>query len=584
MSQISTSERSPRVEAAVKAILLELSGFNLDELDKSVTFLELGFDSLFLIQFSQALKKKLNLKISFRQLIEEIGNFSGLITYVAQKAEDSVLPAAPVAQAPAAAQVPAANAAPSSSAPAVDPPMVMMPASSPSAQSMPIMSSAAPLNPSDLSGLEAIMAHQLQVMAQQLDMLRVYQGSAPAVAPTPMPAPAPTNETSAAPALNPEIDQSVSVPVPTQTKPDVAQLERKRFGPYKPIKRGKDGGLTERQQKHLDALVQRFCARTAKSKELAQEHRPYFADPRGIAGFRQLWKEMVYQITTVRSEGAKLWDIDGNEYIDVAMGFGLNLFGQSPEFITKAVADQLALGVEIGPQSPLAGEVAKLMCELTGMDRVTFCNTGSEAVMAAIRLARTVSGRTKFAFFSSAYHGNFDQVIVRASVVGGQRRMAPAAPGVPDNMADNVLVLDYGDPASLDILRAHAHELAAVLVEPVQSAQPDLQPREFLHDLRALTAEADIALVIDEVITGFRAAPGGAQEWFGIQADMATYGKIIGGGMPMGALAGKGKYMDALDSGMWQYGDDSVPEEDMTFFAGTFVRHPLALAAAKVVL
>ena len=103
MSQISTSERSPRVEAAVKAILLELSGFNLDELDKSVTFLELGFDSLFLIQFSQALKKKLNLKISFRQLIEEIGNFSGLITYVAQKAEDSVLPAAPVAQAPAAA-------------------------------------------------------------------------------------------------------------------------------------------------------------------------------------------------------------------------------------------------------------------------------------------------------------------------------------------------------------------------------------------------------------------------------------------------------------------------------------------------
>ncbi|MEZ4662199.1 MAG: aminotransferase class III-fold pyridoxal phosphate-dependent enzyme [Caldilineaceae bacterium] len=329
--------------------------------------------------------------------------------------------------------------------------------------------------------------------------------------------------------------------------------------------------------------MQRFCDRTAKSKELAQQHRPYFADPRGIAGFRQIWKEMVYQITTVRSAGSKLWDIDGNEYIDVAMGFGLNLFGQSPDFITQAVADQLALGVEIGPQSPLAGEVAKLMCELTGMERVTFCNTGSEAVMAAIRLARTVSGRTKFAF-ASAYHGNFDQVIVRASVVGGQRRMTPAAPGVPDNMADNVLVLDYGDPASLDILRAHAHELAAVLVEPVQSAQPDLQPRAFLHELRALTAEADIALIVDEVITGFRAAPGGAQEWFGIQADMATYGKIIGGGMPMGALAGKAKYMDALDSGMWQYGDDSVPEEDMTFFAGTFVRHPLALAAAKVVL
>jgi len=140
--------------------------------------------------------------------------------------------------------------------------------------------------------------------------------------------------------------------------------------------------------------------------------------------------------------------------------------------------------------------------------------------------------------------------------------------------------LDYADPASLEILRAHAHELAAVMVEPVQSRAPGLQPREFMHELRAITEKSGTALIFDEVVTGFRCAPGGAQAYFGVQADMATYGKVIGGGMPIGILAGKKEYMDALDGGAWNYGDDSFPEVGVTFFAGTFVRHPLALAAA----
>ncbi len=134
--------------------------------------------------------------------------------------------------------------------------------------------------------------------------------------------------------------------------------------------------------------------------------------------------------------------------------------------------------------------------------------------------------------------------------------MSPAAPGVPDTIAQNALVLDYGDPAGLDIIREHADDIACVLIEPVQSSKPDLQPKEFLHKLYDLTRELDIAFIMDEVISGFRAAPGGAQEWFGVNADMATYGKVLGGGMPIGALAGKSKYMDGLDSGMWQYGDD----------------------------
>ncbi len=175
-------------------------------------------------------------------------------------------------------------------------------------------------------------------------------------------------------------------------------------------------------------------------------------------------------------------------------------------------------------------------------------------------------------------------MLVRAQIVDGERRPAPVAPGIPQHAVEEVLVLDYGTPESLELLRAHAHELAAVLVEPVQSRRPELQPVEFLREVRKITAESETALVFDEIITGFRAHPRGTQGLWGIEADLATYGKIIGGGMPIGALCGKAKYMDALDGGDWKYGDDSGPETGMTFFAGTYVRHPLAVRAALSVL
>lgn len=147
-----------------------------------------------------------------------------------------------------------------------------------------------------------------------------------------------------------------------------------------------------------------------------------------------------------------------------------------------------------------------------------------------------------------------------------------------------MLVLDYDSSESLDILKARAGELAAILVEPVQSRSPELQPKEFLHQLRRITKNSGAALIFDEVITGFRIHPGGAQAYFGVQADIATYGKVVGGGMPIGVIAGKSKFMDALDGGFWRFGDASVPEVGITFFAGTFVRHPLAMAAAKATL
>jgi len=353
-----------------------------------------------------------------------------------------------------------------------------------------------------------------------------------------------------------------------------------RFGPYKPIEKGDKGGLTATQHKALDELIARYTAKTPGSKAYTAEHRPHFADPRAVSGFKSLWKEMVYPIVSSRSKNARIWDIDGNEYVDITMGFGTYFFGHSPDWLIEAIETQLKTGIEIGPQSAIAGKLAKSICDLTGMERATFCNTGSEAVMAAMRLARTITGRNRIAYFTGDYHGMFEEVLVRGSWIDGVYKAQPIAPGIPQSLVENMLVLDYANPASLEILRAHAHELAAVMVEPVQSRAPGLQPREFMHEVRAITEKSGTALIFDEVVTGFRCAPGGAQAYFGVQADMATYGKVIGGGMPIGVLAGKREFMDALDGGAWSYGDDSFPEVGVTFFAGTFVRHPLAMAAA----
>jgi glutamate-1-semialdehyde aminotransferase len=149
---------------------------------------------------------------------------------------------------------------------------------------------------------------------------------------------------------------------------------------------------------------------------------------------------------------------------------------------------------------------------------------------------------------------------------------------------ENVLVLDYGTEETLQILRERGPELAAIMVETIQSRRPDFHPREFIQECREICDENGSALIFDEVITGFRMGPGGAQEYYGIKADIASYGKVAGGNMPIGIIAGKREWMDALDGGGWQYGDDSVPEVGVTYFAGTFVRHPFAMATTHAAL
>ena len=352
---------------------------------------------------------------------------------------------------------------------------------------------------------------------------------------------------------------------------------------YQPSAAKAAGALTNRQRDYIEELIRRTNARTPSAKASTQRDRAVLADPRTAAGFRAEWKELVYPVIAASAKGAHIRDTDGNDYVDLVNGYGQTFFGHSPDFVTKAIAAQLDDGFPIGPQSPLAGEVAALVSEITGNERVTFCNTGSEAVMAAMRVARAVTGRERVVVFAHDYHGQFDEVLVKAG--GGAAGTAvPVAPGIPPESAVNMTVLPYGDPASLDWIAANGDDIAAVMVEPVQSRHPELRPQAFLQKLRALTEASGSALVFDEIVTGFRVHPAGMQAVFGIRADMATYGKVVGGGMPIGILAGTARFMDALDGGAWRYGDDSIPETAPTFFAGTFVRHPLVLAAARAVL
>lgn len=338
--------------------------------------------------------------------------------------------------------------------------------------------------------------------------------------------------------------------------------------------------MTSLQKEFLERFISRWTSRTKKSKEYAAQHRDSLADWIVSLNFDLRIKELVYPIVSKNSEGSRFWDIDGNMYIDTAMGYGVSFFGHKPKFITEAIQQQLDKGFELGPQSSLVGEVTELIKDITGVERVAYCNTGTEAVMVALRLARSVTGRDKIVRFTTSFHGSFDGVLAEAD---GDRSQ-PMASGIPQTMVDDTIVLSYCSKESIEIIKRYKSELAAILVEPVQSRNLGLQPREYLQQLRTLCTEYGIALIFDEMITGFRIHTGGAQAYFGVEADIVTYGKLVGGGMPIGIVAGKSEYLDAVDGGTWSYGDDSIPTAETTFFAGTFCKHPLTMAACLAVL
>ncbi|WP_244204291.1 MupA/Atu3671 family FMN-dependent luciferase-like monooxygenase [Streptomyces africanus] len=372
-------------------------------------------------------------------------------------------------------------------------------------------------------------------------------------------------------------------PDPEQESPEPARVHGPRVSVARNSGMVRDAA-PQTQQTHLDDLVRRYTARTPTSKRITQRYRRVLADSRAVVGFRSGTKEMLYPIAGRRASGARLEDVDGNEYVDITMGFGVLLFGHEPDFVTEAVREHLSRGIQLGPRTAETGEAAELLAGLTGLERVAFAGSGTEANAAAIRLARAATGRDKIVTFLGAYHGHADNVLGRASGSGADRITVPVSRGIPQSAVSDLLVLDYGSDAALEAIARHAGDIAAVVVEPVQSRHPSLQPAEFVRRLRELTRRHGIVLLFDEMLTGFRPAPRGAQDLYGVTPDLATYGKLLGGGFPIGAIAGRADIMDGVDGGHWSYGDDSYPPADTTFFGGTYIQHPVSMVAARAVL
>jgi acyl transferase domain-containing protein/glutamate-1-semialdehyde aminotransferase len=554
-----TRDRQSRILDELTAIMQRLSGVEPSALDPDTTFLDLGFESLLLGQVSLAINRTFGVRVKFRHFFEETPTLQRLARYL-----DQQLPAdkfAPPAVETTTAVSPAARLAPT-------PAMPGLPVPTGGTTSLP-----------GTSLVEAVINQQLDLMRQQIAALSGISALAPLV-------PSADPGVTAPPPLAVAVAKEKSSDRPSTLKLFGGVSRGALDGRWLPVPKGPDGGLTSHQREHLDVLTERYTEKTKSSKALANQARTHLVDPRAVAGFGPMWKELVYQIASDGSSGSKLWDVDGNEYVDVTMGFGSALFGHAPKFMTDVMDAQLKRGYEVGLHSPLAGQVAALFCEITGSDRVCFCTSGTDAVIGALRAARAVTGKDRIATFIGDIHGRLDEVLGRPAVSARGRGSMPLAAGIPEHIVGPVLTLEYGVPDSLEVVRAHASELAAVLVEPVRTRQPDLQPVDFLRELRRLTQEHAIALVMDEVVTGFRVSPGGAQQHFGITGDLATWGKAAAGGMPIGMISGRAEYMNVLDGGVWRYGDASGPETPMTNFggSGTFGKHPLSMVATLACL
>ena len=266
--------------------------------------------------------------------------------------------------------------------------------------------------------------------------------------------------------------------------------------------------------------------------------------------------------------GSHVWDVDGNEDLDLICAWGPLILGHCEPHVEEAVRESISKGLSFGAPTAIEVEMAKLVCRMTGVEMVRMVNSGTEAVMSALRLARGATGRSKIIKFAGCYHGHSDSMLVKAgsgALTGG----APDSAGVPREMAGDTLTADYNNlPSVRTLLEANPEEVAAIIVEPVAANMGVVPPQPgFLQGLRALCDEFGALLIFDEVITGFRLAPGGAQQYFGVKADLVTYGKIIGGGMPVGAYGGSRKLLEL------------VAPLGPVYQAGTLSGNPVAMAA-----
>jgi glutamate-1-semialdehyde 2,1-aminomutase len=270
-----------------------------------------------------------------------------------------------------------------------------------------------------------------------------------------------------------------------------------------------------------------------------------------------------------RAQGSRLWDVDGNEYLDYVLSWGPLILGHAHPVVIQAVADATARGTSYGAPTEAEVELAELVRELVpSMRRLRFVNSGTEATMSAVRLARGFTGRDLILKFEGCYHGHGDSFLVKAGS-GVATLGLPNSPGVPAALSRLTLTAPYNDLESVEaVFRAYPGRIAAVILEPVVGNAGFIPPVDgFLRGIRKITDDDGSLLIFDEVMTGFRVSRGGAQERFGVTPDLTTLGKVIGGGLPVGAYGGRADVMD------------HVAPVGPVYQAGTLSGNPLAMAA-----
>ena len=277
-----------------------------------------------------------------------------------------------------------------------------------------------------------------------------------------------------------------------------------------------------------------------------------------------------------RGRGSHVWDVDGNEYVDFMMSFGALIHGHAHPKIVEVVSQAIAEGSHFAAATPAETEAAERFCRMVlSAEAVRFANTGSEATMLVLRLARAHTGRTKFLKFEGHYHGWYDPYCLNGhghpiEQLGLRENPAkiPDSEGIPPSVFDDVILAPWNDVAALErIMRAHGHELAAVITEPIMANMGCILPRDgYLAQVRDLAHRYGALFIFDEVVTGFRYAPGGCQQLYNLQPDLSTFGKALGAGFPIGAVAGPRAILDRM---RWS--------EHMVLHYGTFNGHRLTM-------
>ena len=270
-----------------------------------------------------------------------------------------------------------------------------------------------------------------------------------------------------------------------------------------------------------------------------------------------------------RAAGAKIWDVDGKEYLDYVGSWGPAILGHAPKVIVDAVRDAAARGLSFGIPNPFEVELAELICQwMPSIEKVRMVNSGTEAAMSCVRLARGFTGRDKIIKFDGCYHGHADSLLVKTGS-GALTHGSPDSAGVPKSFAELTISLSFND---VDLVRKtfneNKNEIAAIILEPIPANAGLYFPKEdFLSILRDECTKCGTLLIFDEVMAGFRVARGGAQQIYGIKPDLTVLGKVIGGGLPVGAFGGRSEIMDQLSP------------DGPVYQAGTLSGNPLAMAA-----